>query len=48
MLFIQTSDLSHFFACNLEQNQTKVMMKGKGPHCLQYSFDIKRIHSLMI
>ena len=29
VLIIQSSDLSHVFDCDLEQNQTGVMMKGK-------------------
>ena len=44
----QSADLSHIFGCDLEQNQTGVIMKGKGPHYPQYSYDIIRIHSLMI
>ena len=40
--------MSHFFGCDLEQNRTVFIMKGKGPHYSQYSFEIKRIHSLMI
>ena len=43
-----SADLSHSFGCDLEQNQTGVLMKGKGPHYPQHSFDIIRIHSLMI
>ena len=43
-----SSDLRHFFGCDLEKNQTGVLMKGKGPHYLQYSHDTIRIHSLMI
>ena len=48
VFIIQSADLSHIFGCDLEQNQTGVIMKGKGPHCPQYSYDIIRIHSLMI
>ena len=40
--------MSHIFGCDLEQNQTSVIMKGKGPFYPQYSYDIIRIHSLMI
>ena len=45
---IQSSNLSHILRCDLEQNQTAFMMKGKGPHYMQYSYDFIRIHSLMI
>ena len=48
MFIIQSSDLSHIFGCDLEQNQTGVIMKRKGPHYPQFSYDIIRIHSLMI
>ena len=48
MFIIQSADLSHIFGCDLEQNQTGVIMKGKGPHYPQYSYDIIRVHSLMI
>ena len=48
MFVIQSSDLSHFLGCDLEQNQTGVKTKGKGPHNLEYSYDIIRICSLMI
>ena len=44
----QSSDLSHIFGCDLEQNQTGVIMEGLGPHYPQYSYDIIRIHSLMM
>ena len=44
MFIIQSADLSHIF----EQNQTRVITKGKGPHYPQHSYDIVRIHSLMI
>ena len=45
---IQSSDLSYIFGCDLIQKQTGVIMKGKGPPYPQYSYDIIRIHSLMI
>ena len=45
---IQKSDLTHIFSCDLKQNQTGVIMKGKCPHYPQYSDDIIRILSLMI
>ena len=48
MFVIQSADLSHIFGCDLEQNQTGVIMKGKGPHYTQYSCDIIRKNSLMI
>ena len=48
MFIIQSADLCHIFNCDLEQNQTGVIMKGKGPHYSQYSCDIIRIDSLMI
>ena len=48
VFIIQSADLSHIFCGNLKQNQTGVIMKGKKPHYPQYSYDIIRIHSLMI
>ena len=48
VFIIQSADLSHIFGCDLEQNQTGVIMKGKSPHYPQYSYDIIRLHSLMI
>ena len=48
VFIIQSADLSHIFGCDSEQNQTGVIMKRKGPHHPQYSYDIIRIHSLMI
>ena len=48
VFIIQSADLSHIFGCDLEQNQTGVIMKGKGPYYPQYSYVIIRIHSLMI
>ena len=48
MFIIQSADLSYTFGCDSEQNQTGVIIKGKGPHYPQYSYDIIRIHSLMI
>ena len=47
MFIIQVSDLSPVFGCDLEQNQTRVIMKGKGPHYPQHSYDIIRIYFLM-
>ena len=44
----QSSDLKHIFGFDLEHNQTWVIMKGKGPPYSQYSYDLIRIHSLMI
>ena len=40
VFIIQSSDLSHIFGWDLEQNQTGVKMKGKGPHYSQHSYDI--------
>ena len=48
VLIIQIADLSHVFGYDLEQNQTGVIMKGKGLHYPQYSYDIIKTHSLMI
>ena len=48
MFINQSAGLSHNFGCDLEQNQTGVIMKGKGRHCPQYSYDIIRIHFLMV
>ena len=48
MIRTQSADLSQTFGCVLEQNQTGVIMKGKGSHYPQYSYDIIRIRSLMI
>ena len=48
MFIIQSSDLSQTVGCDLEQNGTGVIMKGKGPHCPQYSYDIIRVHSLLV
>ena len=38
MLINQNADLSHVFGCDLEQNQTGVMMSGIGPHYPQYFY----------
>ena len=48
VFIIQSADLSHNFGCDLEQNQTGVIIKGTGPHYPQYSYDIIRIHPPMI
>ena len=48
VFIVQSADLSHIFNCDLEQNQTGIIMKRKCPHYPQYSYDIIRIHSLMI
>ena len=48
MFIIQSADLSHFFGCDLEPNQTVVIMKGKVPHYPQYSYHIIKIQSLII
>ena len=48
VFIIQSADLSHIFGCDLDQNQTGIIMKGKGPHHPQKFYDIVRINSLMI
>ena len=45
---MQRANLSHISGCDLEQNQTGVIMKLKGPHYPQYSYDFLRRKSLMI
>ena len=41
----QSSYLSHIFGCDLEQNQTGVIKKGKNPRYPQSSDDLIRIQS---
>ena len=48
MFTIQSANLWPFFYCDLEQNQTGVTRKEKGPHYPQYSYDTIRIDSLII
>ena len=48
VFIIRSADLSQVFGWDIEQNQTGVIMKVKGPHYSQYSYDIIGIHSLMI
>ena len=48
VFIIQSADLSHIIGCDSEKNQTWVKMKGKGPHYLQSSYGIIRIHSLIV
>ena len=48
VFIIQSADLSHIFGCDLDQNQTGIIMKGNGPHHPQKLYDIVRINSLMI
>ena len=48
VFIILSADLSHNFGCDLEQNRTGVLRKGKRPHHPQFSYDIIRKHSLMI
>ena len=48
VIIIQSADLSYISGCELEQNQTGVIMKRKGPQYPLYSYDIIRMHSLMI
>ena len=40
MFIVQSSDLSHIFGCDLEQNQTGVITSGKVLHYYQCSYDI--------
>ena len=40
--------MSHIFGFDLEQIKTGFIKKGKGPHYPQSSYDIKRIHSLIV
>ena len=42
-----STDLGHTFGNNVG-NKFGVMMIGKGPHELEFVYDIVRIHSLMI
>ena len=42
-----STDLGHIFGNNVG-NQVGILMKGKGPHELQFAYDIVRIHSLMV
>ena len=42
-----STDLGHSFGNNVG-NHFGVLMKGKGPREAQFSYDIVRIHSLMI
>ena len=48
VFIIQNADLCNIFGCDLEQNQTGVIMKEKRPHYPQYSYDIMRKDSLVI
>ena len=48
VFIIQKIDLSHIYGCDLKQNQTGVVMKGKGPHVPQYSHFIRKVKSVMI
>ena len=48
VFIIQSADLTLIFGCDLEQNQTGVIMKGKELRYPQYSYDIIRIHSLLV
>ena len=43
MFIIQSAALCHIFGFDLEQNQTGVIMKGKGQHYPQYAYDIIRL-----
>ena len=44
----QSADLSHISIATLGQNHAGLIRKGKGPHHPGYSYDIIKIHSLMI
>ena len=48
VFIIQSANLSPIFGCDLEENQTRVITKRKGPNYSQYSYDIIRIHYLMV
>ena len=48
LFIIQSVDLSQIIGCDSEQNQTGVIMKGKGPHYPQYSYNTIRMHSLIL
>ena len=37
MFIIQSADLSHIIGCDLEQNQTGIITKGKNTHYPKYS-----------
>ena len=45
VFFSQFSYLSRLFGCDLEQNQTRVIKKGKSPRYSQSSYDIIRIQT---
>ena len=42
-----STDLGHFFGSTVG-NEFGVMLRGKGPHKPEFTYDIVRIHSLMI
>ena len=44
----QSANLRQIFVCDLDKIQTEVVTGGKGPNHPQYSYNIMRIHSLMI
>ena len=48
VFIIQSANLSQIFGCDLDKNQTEDVTGGKGPNHPQYSYNIMRIHSLMI
>ena len=48
VFIFQRADLGQISGCDLEQNQTGVIVKGKGPHYPQSFYDIIRKDSLMI
>ena len=48
VFIIQSANLSPIFGCDLDKNQTEDVTGGKGPNHPQYSYNIMRIHSLII
>ena len=40
VLITQNSNYSHSIGCNLEKNQTEIIISGKRPHLPQYSYNI--------
>ena len=41
------TDLGHFFG-SIAGNEFGIMLRGKGPHKPEFTYDIVRLHSLMI
>ena len=44
----QISNYSHSIGCNLEKNQTEIIISGKRPHLPQYSYNIIKRYYPMI